>query len=336
MASFLTAPNDVNNTHFHSQVRGAAGPVVFGQITPAHDNDDLAIELNGDGSWSVSGRWETTDPVPITNFSAVLGDTFANVLDSATVGSDAPLYFNVHTVQFPGGAIRGQLVAIADDIDDVATGTTGNDLIAGGNGNDAILGLVGDDTLNGGNGNDVLDGGGGNDSLSGGNGNDMLFGSVGADSLVGGNGEDSLDGGSGDDELDGGNGRDSLDGGAGDDDLAGGNGNDSLAGGAGNDELDGGNGQDTVNGGTGDDVLTGGNGPDQFIFNAGFGDDVVTDFKNNDLIQFDDDLFESPEAVLLASEQVGEDTVITVGTNTVTLLGVQMSSLQTNDFSILG
>lgn len=295
-----TDPNDVNNTHFHSQVRGANGPVVFGQITPAHDNDDLAIELNGDGSWSVSGRWETTDPVPITNFSAVLGDTFANVLDSAAVGSDAPLYFNVHTVQFAGGEIRGQLVAIADDIDDVATGTTGNDVIDGGNGNDAILGLAGDDALNGGNGNDVLDGGGGNDSLTGGNGNDVLYGSVGMDSLTGGNGKDSLDGGAGDDELDGGNGK------------------------------------DTVNGGTGDDVLTGGNGPDQFVFNAGFGDDVITDFKDNDLIQFDDDLFQSAEAVLMASEQVGEDTVITAGTDTVTLLGVQLASLQANDFSILG
>jgi serralysin len=314
----LTDPDDVNNTHFHSQVRGTNGPVVFGQITPAHDNDDLAIELNADGSWSVSGRWETTDPVPITNFSAILGDTFANVLDSTAVGSDAPLYFNVHTVQFTGGAIRGQLVAIADDIDDVETGTTGNDLIDGGNGNDAILGLAGDDTLDGGNGNDVLDGGGGDDSLRGGNGNDVLYGSVGDDSLTAGNGKDSLDGGAGDDEL------------------AGGNGEDSLAGGAGDDELDGGNGADAVNGGTGDDVLTGGNGPDHFVFNAGLGDDVITDFKDNDRIQFDDELFESPEAVLLASEQVGEDIVITAGTNTVTLLGVQLSSLQANDFSILG
>src|SRR4029453_11225383 len=215
----LPDPNDVNNTHFHSQGRGVSGPVVFGQITPAHDNDDLAIELNGDGSWSVSGRWETTDPVPITNFSPLLGDTFPNVFVCAAGGWAAPLYFNVHPVQFPAGAIRGQLVAIADDIDDVATGTTGNDVIDGGNGNDAILGLTGDDTLNGGNGNDVLDGGGGNDSLTGGNGNDLLYGSVGTDTLVGGNGGDSLDGGAGDDALDGGNGDDSLAGGAGDDEL---------------------------------------------------------------------------------------------------------------------
>jgi serralysin len=301
-----TDPNDVNNTHFHSQVRGVAGPVVFGQITPAHDNDDLAIELNADGSWSESGRWETTDPVPITNpLPAVVGvpGTFSSVLDSAAVGSDVPIYFNVHTVLFPAGEIRGQLVAIADDIDNVVTGTTGDDdgdeELVGLGGNDVILGLAGNDTLNGKNGNDVLDGGGGDDTMTGGNGNDVLFGSVGIDTLMGGKGDDSLDGG------------------------------------AGNDDLDGGKGKDIVNGGTGDDVLTGGSGPDLFVFNAGFGDDNITDFKNNDHIQFDEELFESPEAVLMASQQVGEDTVITAGTDTVTLLGVQLSSLREDDFLIL-
>ena len=95
-----TDPNDVNNTHFHNQVRGINGPVVFGQITPAHDNDDLAIVLNADGTWTVSGIWETTDPVPITSISTPYsrwGATFATVLGSATVGSEVPLYFNVHT-----------------------------------------------------------------------------------------------------------------------------------------------------------------------------------------------------------------------------------------------
>ena len=62
-----TDPEDINNTHFHAQVRGVSGPVVFGQITPNHDNDDRAFVTNADGSWSVSGRWETTDTVPITN-----------------------------------------------------------------------------------------------------------------------------------------------------------------------------------------------------------------------------------------------------------------------------
>jgi len=295
-----TDPNDVNNTHFHSQARGVIGPVVFGQIIPAHDNDDLEIELNADGSWSVSGRWETTDlGAPIDGVSAVLGVTFASVFDSATVGTEIPIYFNVHTVQFPTGEIRGQLVAIADDIDNVQTGTIEDDVLDGLGGNDAILGLAGDDTLNGLNGNDVLDGGGGDDSLTGGNGDDMLFGSVGVDTMVGGNGDDSMEGGAGDDDL------------------------------------DGGKGADTLNGGTGDDDLTGGKGPDLFVFNAVFGDDDITDFGSDDVIQFDDELFESPEAVLAASVQDGEDTVITAGTNTVRLLGVQVSSLQVDDFQIV-
>jgi CHRD domain len=98
--------DDVTNTHFHNQVRGANGAVVFGQIGPAQDPDDFTIVANADGSWTLSGRWETTDPanVSIANFSTVLG--------SAAVGSEVPLYFNVHTTEFPGGEIRGQLVAI--------------------------------------------------------------------------------------------------------------------------------------------------------------------------------------------------------------------------------
>jgi serralysin len=273
-----TDPNDVNNMHFHSQVRGVSGPVVFGQISPAQDNDDLDIVPNADGSWTVSGVWETTDPpgpagVTIANFSTVLG--------SAAVGSDVPLYFNVHTVMFPAGEIRGQLVAIADDNDNFVTGTGGNDLLPGLDGNDSILGMGGNDTLEGGAGDDTMDGGPGNDNLTGGDGNDVLFGSVGIDTLIGGKGDDTLDGGAGDDRL------------------------------------------------------IGGKGPDLFVFHAGFGMDTITDLGNGDRIQFDSAVFADAQAVLDASQQVGANTVITAGTNTVTLLGVQASSLHEHDFLIL-
>jgi Ca2+-binding RTX toxin-like protein len=255
-----TDPNDVTNTHFHNADRGVIGPVVFGQFVPAHDNDDLEVVLNADGTWSESGRWETTDPAPITPFAGVLG--------SADVGEDVPLYFNVHSVQFPGGEIRGQLVAIADDIDDVEIGTTGNDAIDGLNGNDAIQGLAGNDILDGGDGNDVLDGGGGDDTLTGGKDNDILYGSFGNDTLAGGNGEDSLDGGAGDDVVDGGNSRDELLGGSGDDTLTGGNAEDRLEGGAGNDDLAGDDDNDTLDGGAGNDTLDGGAGRDRASYES--------------------------------------------------------------------
>ena len=197
-----TPDTDVTRTHFHTAEAGVNGPIVFGQIDqdPAlqQDNDDLAVVLNADGSWTLSGVWETSDPRNTTDLSIA---DFAAVLGSATVGTVVALYFNVHSAQFPGGEIRGQLVAVADDIDNVVTGTTGNDVRFGTIGNDAILGLAGNDFLAGGDGNDVLDGGGGNDALRGGNGNDMLFGGFGNDALVGGDGEDSLEGGAGNDTL---------------------------------------------------------------------------------------------------------------------------------------
>jgi len=235
--------DDVTRMHFHNNAPGVNGPIVFGQIDPAQDADDLTIVSHPHDIWSVSGRWETTDPAnsSINNFAGVLG--------SATVGTAVPLYFNVHTNEFAGGEIRGQLVTIADDIDNIVTGTTGNDLLAGTTGNDAILGQAGNDVLTGDDGNDVLDGGAGNDSLDGGKGNDILFGNFGNDALTGGDDNDSMDGG------------------------------------AGNDSLDGGNGSDTINGGIGNDTLAGQSESDLFVFDAGFGKDNITDFEDNDRIQ---------------------------------------------------
>src|SRR5262245_11165880 len=242
-----TDPNDVTRTHFHNQQAGVAGQIVFGQIDPTaqfrQDADDLKIVPNPDGSWTVSGVWETTDPV---NNSGLSIADFAAVLGSAPVTTAVPLYFNVRTAMFPGGEIRGQLVAIADDNDNVVTGTASNDLLPGLGGNDTILGL------------------------------------------------------------------------------------------AGNDILQGGDGKDFMNGGVGNDTLTGGKGPDQFVFNAGFGNDIITDFGKGDRIQFDSEVFATPQAVLDASHQVGADTVITLdANNTITLQGVQLASLHEHDFLIL-
>jgi Ca2+-binding RTX toxin-like protein len=80
-------------------------------------------------------------------------------------------------------------------------GTSGNDVLRGGNGPDVIMGLGGDDVISGGNGNDVICGGRGADLLDGDNGDDQMLGGFGDDRLRGGNGNDTLIGGTGQDEL---------------------------------------------------------------------------------------------------------------------------------------
>jgi Ca2+-binding RTX toxin-like protein len=292
--------DDVTSTHFHNQDRGANGPVVFGQIGPAQDEDDLDIALNTDGSWTVSGRWETTDPanVSIANFA---GD-----FSSAAVGSEIPIYFNIHTNQFPGGEIRGQLIAIADDNDNVVVGTRGDDFLPGLGGNDIIRGLAGNDRLEGGDGDDIIRGGQGNDDINTGAGNDLVFGGPGNDSVGGMAGRDAVFGGAGDDFIAwndptgdfvfGGAGNDTLRGGdVAADTIFGGRGDDLiravanqqladhapdlLFGDRGNDTIIGGNADDTIEGGAGDDNLAGFGGADQFIFREfAPGSDLIVDF----------------------------------------------------------
>jgi serralysin len=294
--------DDVTSTHFHNQVRGQNGSVVFGQINPAQDTDDLVIAPNADGSWTVSGTWETTDPanVSIANFATTLG--------SAAVGSEVPIYFNVHTNQFMGGEIRGQLVAIADDNNNIVVGTTEDDLLPGLGGDDIVVGLEGNDTIQGGDGDDILRGDEGNDDINTGAGNDFVLGGDGNDTVGGMAGRDTVLGGDGDDVIAwndptgdlafGDAGNDTLRGGdAAADTIFGGDGDDliravanpalvthapdALFGEAGTDAVLGGNASDTIEGGAGSDFLAGFGGADQFVFRATSGTTTTTD---NDLI----------------------------------------------------
>jgi Ca2+-binding RTX toxin-like protein len=115
--------------------------------------------------------------------------------------------------------------------------------------------------------------------------------------------------------------------------IAGDNGGETLDGRGGNDFLFAGNGPDRLIGGDGNDRLTGGNGPDTFVFGPGFGHDVVTDLSSADHIEFDGGVFQNFQQVQAASQQVGGDTVITLDAdNSITLLGVPLSSLHASHF----
>jgi len=254
---------------------------------------------------------------------------------------------------------------------DVFIGSSANETVDGGAGDDVLKGAGGDDTIAGGAGFDTLDlsdatgsvsvnwqagtasgGGIGSDRFSGiesvrlGSGDDQLRGSAadevvdggaGKDTLDAGSGNDRLSGGAGDDALRGGSGDDKLEGGEGNDLLEGGSGNDRLSGGAGDDDLRGGSGDDRIEGGSGNDRLSGGSGHDVFVFEKGFGRDVISDFQASgssaDQLEFATSLLADYAAFTAAATQAGRDVVITLDAETaLTLTNVTLASLHADDF----
>lgn len=130
--------------------------------------------------------------------------------------------------------------------------------VLGSSGDDRIHTGAGDDVVLGGDGADTIESGAGDDHVSGGHGQDYLATSAGQDRVIGGLGQDTLYAGSGDDRLSGGDHYDYLDGGRGADSLDGGRGADVLSGGRGDDTIAGGDGDDTIYTGRGTDTVSGG------------------------------------------------------------------------------
>ncbi|MGI3171423.1 Hint domain-containing protein [Pseudooceanicola sp. C21-150M6] len=84
---------------------------------------------------------------------------------------------------------------------DHLTGGDGDDLINGWDGNDTLFGKDGNDILNGGSGNDLIYGGDGDDTITAGDGFDVVYGGDGADVITGGGDNDQLYGGAGPDRI---------------------------------------------------------------------------------------------------------------------------------------
>jgi Ca2+-binding RTX toxin-like protein len=230
----------------------------------------------------------------------------------------------------------GNDTVLAGDGNDAGSGGLGNDSIDGGEGLDSLLGGDGLDTLLGGNGDDGLFGEAGNDMLLAGDGNDTVSGGLGNDSIDGGDGVDALYGRDGRDTISGGNGDDKVFGDAGADVLSGGDGNDSLAGGASSDRIEGGAGNDTLTG-----SLVGGVDTDTFVFNAGFGADRVTDFRDNvDTLAFAAELWgditTAADFVSTYAYVLGTDIVFDfLDGNTVTVAGLRPLTSFYDDVSMI-
>lgn len=101
-----SGPELVTNLHFHGPAdRGENASVIYGILAPSHDEDgDHEFTVNPDGTTTITGEWDTTEgPTPFADVAQLFLD--------AAPGEDVPFYLNLHTVDFPRGAIRGQVVA---------------------------------------------------------------------------------------------------------------------------------------------------------------------------------------------------------------------------------
>jgi len=98
----------VRQLHIHNGPRGVNAPVVYGVYNPDQDVDnDVVITVNPDGSALVTGSWGPTDGNPVGNING-----FAQALRDAKPGEDVDFDWNLHTIAFPSGEIRGQIFAV--------------------------------------------------------------------------------------------------------------------------------------------------------------------------------------------------------------------------------
>ena len=114
--------DDVTRIHIHNAPRGVNGDIVFSVFDvvipelgnalniPGNQDEDLTATLNQDGSVTLKGIWEETD---LANTAL---SEFVDDIRNAAVGEDLNLYWNVHTNEYPEGAIRGQLMAGEPDL----------------------------------------------------------------------------------------------------------------------------------------------------------------------------------------------------------------------------
>ena len=296
---------------------------------PDSDNsgtaDGVTIDLSSYGGGTITLQGVTkADLMDGTVLNAALFDLPDGTAEDAWIGTDG-------RDGVSGG--EADLRFEAKGSGDVVFAGEGNDTIEGGEGNDWLVGEEGDDSIDGGGGRDYILGGEGNDSIDGGAGNDRIYGGEGDDTVLGGEGNDWIRGDGGDDSIDGGAGNDSIGGNAGNDTIDGGAGDDHLYGGEGNDVIDGGAGADRIFGGEGDDSLTGGTEVDTFVFEAGHGNDTITDFADGtDLIDLSDLGVMNFAALSIADDTNGNAVITTSAGNTITLTGVATADLDASNF----
>ncbi|SUW63931.1 Cyclolysin [Buttiauxella agrestis] len=347
-----------NGTGFTNIVGATAATYTPTQAMVGRTIQVVVTVIDDEGNPPVVLTSTTTQPVG----DLITGTNTGNVL-TGTAWSDI-LRGEGGNDTLNGGA--GDDLLVGGTGSDTLSGGTGNDTLQGDAGDDDLDGGQGADTMAGGDGNDtyIVDNAGDIviEALNGGTeivetslnsytmtenveqlvftgqGNFVGIGNATANLMTGGNGNDTLSGMGGNDQLVGGSGNDTLDGGDGVDNLQGGIGDDVLFGGAGVDTLSGGTGNDRLNGQAGNDIMDGGTGNDIFAFSASFGQDRINGFDSNatggqdyldlSLLGITSSTFASNVAI----GGSGGNTTVTIGADTITLVGVNSTTVNMGDF----
>jgi serralysin len=111
-----------------------------------------------------------------------------------------------------------------------------------------------------------------------------------------------------------------------------------ATGGSADDTIVGNSADNMLTGGGGSDALTGGSGDDRFVFASGFGTDTISDFTagsgSADTLDFTSYGYSAYSEIIanISFADVGGNAVLTIGSDSVTLTGVTIASLDVDDF----
>jgi Ca2+-binding RTX toxin-like protein len=170
---------------------------------------------------------------------------------------------------------------------------------------------------------------------------DNIFGFDGYDTIFGGSGSENIEttgdynqifGGTGDDSIQAGGSGDYIEGSNGDNVITStGSGNETILGGSGNDSISFSGTNNLVRAGAGNAYIQGGQ---TFVFNSNGGKDVVMNFHDGDVLQIQANInglqIESVTDLLPHIADNNGNAVITLGHESITLLGVSATALHNN------
>ena len=229
------------------------------------------------------------------------------------------------------------LIAGSDGRDSIYNDAGDNVTINAGAGDDTILNNHGYEvSISGGEGNDSITNDGSHSTIDGGAGDDTIYNDYGDEvSISGGEGNDSITNDGSHSTINGGDGDDTINNQDYDSLIDGGNGNDSIKnygssvsidGGAGNDSISNDGSYSTINGGDGDDTIENQSYRVEFLYSEGDGNDLITGFNEGSVLKIDAESYSTMIS--------GDDIIVTVGKNTITLAGAANLDLESvNIFS---